>query len=183
MKYRFVGYAIVSQDGMLADATGTIPPSLIVMADQQFFMHGLDAAAVLVHGRNSAEQPTSPYRSRLITTRHIPATATITDRPNALLWNPDGASVEEALVDLGVDEGEIAIIGGTDIFGFFLPRYDVFHLTRVPNILLPGGRPVFPDVPSRTPEALLQDAGLTPGPTRSLDSERGVAVVSWQRPA
>ena len=58
--YRYIGYAIVSDDGMLADASGAIPPALIVKADQEFFMRGLDAAAALVLGRNSAEQPTSP---------------------------------------------------------------------------------------------------------------------------
>ena len=181
MPYRFIGYAIVSEDGMLADASGIIPPALVVKADQEFFMHGLDAAAALVHGRNSAEQPTSPHRCRLIATRHIAALATITDRPNALLWNPAGASVEEALRDLDIDHGDIAIIGGTDIFGLFLPRYHLFHLTRAPGVTLPGGRPVFPDVPARTPEELLQEAGLEPGPARILDQASGVSVVSWRR--
>ncbi len=47
MPYRFIGYAIVSDDGMLADATGIIPSSMVVKADQEFFMHGLDAAYAL----------------------------------------------------------------------------------------------------------------------------------------
>lgn len=181
MPYRFIGYAIVSDDGMLADATGIIPSSMVVKADQEFFMRGLDAASALVHGRNSAEQPTSPYRRRLIATRQIAATATIGDRPNALLWNPEGCSVEDALADLDVDEGDIAIIGGTDIFGLFLPRYELFHLTRAPNVTLPGGRPVFPDVPAQTPEALLGAAGLTPGPVQVLDPDRHIQVVEWRR--
>lgn len=183
MPYRFIGYAIVSDDGMLADASGIIPPSMVVKADQEFFMHGLDAAEALVHGRNSAEQPTSPDRFRLIATRQIEATATITDRPNALLWNPEGAPVEEALDDLGIEGGEIAIIGGTDIFGLFLPRYELFHLTRAPGVALPGGRPVFPQVPAQTPESLLEAAGLTPGPAHNLDQQSGVTVVTWHRPA
>ncbi len=163
MTYRFIGYAIVSEDGMLADASGAIPPALIVKADQDFFMRGLDAAAALIHGRNSAEQPTSPTRRRLIATRRIEALAPIPGQPDALHWNPQGASVEEALRRLGVASGEIAIIGGTDIFGLFLPRYDVFHLTLAKQAKLPGGRPVFPGVPERTPEALLAQAGLMPG--------------------
>lgn len=181
MSYRFIGYAIVSEDGMLADATGVIPPSMVVKADQEFFMRGLDAAAALVHGRNSAEQPTSPRRRRLIATRHIEATATITDQPNALLWNPEGASVEDALIQLGIDDGDIAIIGGTDIFGLFLPHYDLFHLTRAPDVALPDGRPVFPDVPSQTPEALLKAAGLIPGLPQTLDQNRNIQVVPWRR--
>ncbi|ARQ02096.1 dihydrofolate reductase family protein [Pseudorhodoplanes sinuspersici] len=181
MLYRFIGYAIVSEDGMLADIAGVIPPSLIVKADQEFFMRGLDAAAALVHGRNSAEQPTSPLRRRLIATRKIPATAPAGDNPNALLWNPQGVPVDDALNRLGVQGGDIAIIGGTDIFGAFLPRYDVFHLTRVPDVVLPSGRPVFPGVPAQSPETLLKTAGLAPGMAQSLDPERGITVVSWRR--
>lgn len=181
MPYRFIGYAIVSEDGMLADASGVIPPSLIVKADQEFFMRGLDAAAALVHGRNSAEQPTSLLRRRLIATRKVSATAPAGDNPNALLWNPQGVTVDAALGELGVRDGDIAIIGGTDIFGAFLPRYDAFHLTRVPDVMLPGGRPVFPDVPAQSPETLLKTAGLAPGLAQNLDPERGVTVVMWRR--
>jgi dihydrofolate reductase len=181
MSYRFIGYAIISEDGMLADASGAIPPSLIVKADQDFFMRGLDAAAALVHGRNSAEQPTSPVRRRLIATHGVATTETVSGQPHALRWNPQGVPVEAALAKLGVVAGDVAIIGGTDIFGLFLPRYAVFYLTRVPNIRLPGGRPVFPTVPSQTPEALLTAAGLSAGRTEMLDAKHNVSVVSWQR--
>lgn len=181
MTYRFIGYAIVSEDGMLADASCAIPPSLIVKADQDFFMRGLDAAAAVIHGRNSAEQPTAPTRKRLIATRKIEALAPISGEPNSLHWNPQGASAEEVLRRLGVASGEIAIIGGTDIFGLFLPRYDVFHLTRANRVRLPGGRPVFPGVPDQTPEALLAAAGLTSGERRPLDAARDVSVITWRR--
>jgi len=181
MPYRFVGYAIISEDGMLADAMGVIPPSLVVKADQDFFMRGLDDAAALVHGRNSAEQPTSPSRRRLIATRSIASLAPSPDQPNALLWNPNGIAIEDALAEFGIAAGDIAIIGGTDIFGAFLPRYDAFHLTRAPDVMLPGGRPVFPGIPATSPEALLQDAGLVTTGARRLDPQRGITVTSWQR--
>jgi dihydrofolate reductase len=89
--------------------------------------------------------------------------------------------VEQALERLAVADGDVAIIGGTDVFGLFLPRYDVFHLTRVPGVTLAGGRPVFPAVPAQTPEAVLTGAGLVAGPAELLDAERGVSVVSWER--
>lgn len=180
MTYRYIGYAIVSDDGMLADASGHIPPPLVVKADQEFFMRGLDASAALVHGRNSAEQPTSPTRRRLIATRKVEAIEKIAGQPNALYWNPKGASADEALHALGVASGDIAIIGGTDIFGLFLPRYRRFFLTRVPGVTLPGGRPVFPDVPARAPEAQLIAAGMSPGAPEILDRGRHVSVVEWQ---
>jgi dihydrofolate reductase len=181
MTYHFIGYAIVSEDGMLADASGRIPPALIVKADQEFFMRGLDAAAALVHGKNSAEQPTSPTRRRLIVTRSVATLARVAGEPHALHWNPQGASVEEALQALGVGSGDIAIIGGTDIFGPFLPRYDLFYLTRAPGVTLPGGRPVFPGGPRETPERLLAEAGMTPGTPEMLDPAREVSVVPWRR--
>ena len=49
-------YAIVSEDGMLADANGIVPPSLKIDADQRFFANGLDGVDIVVHGRNSQEQ-------------------------------------------------------------------------------------------------------------------------------
>jgi len=56
---------------MLADATGAMPPTLVIEADQRFLSEGLDCASVLVHGRNSHEnQPRSPQRRRLILLRH-----------------------------------------------------------------------------------------------------------------
>ena len=42
----------------------------------------------------------------------------------------------------------------------FLDRYDVFYLSRAPDVRLPGGRPVFPDVPARVPEEVLVSHGL-----------------------
>ena len=36
------GFAIVSEDGMLADSSGVMPPSLMFAADQRFFEAGLN---------------------------------------------------------------------------------------------------------------------------------------------
>lgn len=181
MALSIIGYAIVSEDGMLANETGATPPELVVEADQEFFMRGLDAAAAVVHGRNSFEQPKSPRRRRLIATRRVEALAPDPDNPNALFWNPAGASFEQAIGRLGVHDGAIAIIGGTDIFGLFLPRYRTFHLSRVEGTYLPRGRPVFPQVPVRTPEALLAEAGLQRASVRVLDALRGISVATWTR--
>ena len=147
MAYRIEGYAIISADGMLADAAGVIPPALIVPADQGFSRARLDASAAVVHGRNSAEQP-RVRRRRVIATRRVPCPRPRFRDTDAVLWNPAGASFEQALQRLGVAEGKMAIIGGTEIFGLFLPRYDAFHLSRVAGVRLPGGRPVFPQVPA-----------------------------------
>jgi dihydrofolate reductase len=179
---RIVGYAIVSTDGMIADAAGYMPPQIINKADQQFFAAGLDAAAVVVHGRHSQDQhPQSAQRLRLVATHRIPAIAPHPSNPRARLWNPDGASLEEACAALGVTDGTAAAIGGTEVFGLFLPRYHAFHLTRAEQASLPGGRPVFPGIPPQTPEQLLELHGLKPGPVEMLDSAARVTLCTWHR--
>ena len=83
---------------------------------------------------------------------------------------------------LGVERGVVGIIGGTDVFGMFLPiGYDAFHLSRAAHVSLPGGRPVFPRVPERTPEEILAGYGLRPGPVQVLDEKAGATLVTWRR--
>jgi hypothetical protein len=179
---RIEGYAIVSTDGMLANAAGVMPDALKFDADQRFFARGLDGVDAVAHGAHSHEQqPHSHLRRRLILTRKVPALAADLSNERALLWNPAGALFEEAWAALGVPDGSLAVIGGTEVFGMFLPRYDVFYLTRAPEVRLPGGRPVFPRVPQRTPEEVLADHGLKPDPPQVLDATRGVSVTGWRR--
>jgi hypothetical protein len=63
----------------------------------------------------------------------------------------------------------------------FLDRYDVFYLSRAPGVRLPGGRPVFPEVPERTPEEVLAGHGLADGRRQVLDPAKGLVVVGWER--
>jgi hypothetical protein len=72
------------------------------------------------------------------------------------------------------------LTGGTGVFGLFLDiGFDAFHLSRAGKVLLPGGRPVFPQVPARTPEQVLTEHGLRPGPVRVLDAEAQATLVTW----
>ena len=69
---RIEGYAIVSEDGMLANSAGVMPDSLKFKADQAFFERGLDGLDVIVHGRHSHEQQRhSDLRRRLILTHRV----------------------------------------------------------------------------------------------------------------
>jgi hypothetical protein len=91
---RIEGYAIVSEDGMLANAVGIMPDSLKFDADRRFFERGLDGIDAVVHGRHSHEQqPHSDRCRRLILTRQIPAIAADPTNDKALLWNRAGASL------------------------------------------------------------------------------------------
>jgi dihydrofolate reductase len=179
---RVEGYAIVSADGMIADAAGKMPDTIRNPADQSFLQAELDRAAMVVHGRHSHEGgPRSARRKRLIVTRGIVALSPDPSQPNTLLWNPAGATLEAAIKALGAGDGSIAIIGGTQVFGLFLPRYDAFHLTRAENARIPGGRPVFPEVgPNATPEDVLAGHGLRAGPQRAVDAGAGITLTTWQ---
>jgi dihydrofolate reductase len=180
---RIEGIAIVSEDGMIANAAGTMPDSLKFMADQRFFERELDGIDVVVHGRHSREkQPRSYLRRRLTVTRQVPAIAADPSNKNAMLWNPTGASFGQALAALGMlGSRRIGILGGTDVFAMFLDSYDVFHLSRATGVRLPGGRPVFPGVPAQTPEEVLAAHGLNEGQRQVLDPAKGLVVVSWHR--
>ena len=52
---------------------------------------------------------------------------------------------------------------------------------RAGRLVLPGGRPVFPEVPAKTPEQVLTGHGLKANPVRVLDTEKDVTLVSWRR--
>ena len=177
------GYAIVSEDGMLANANGVMPDAPKFEADKHYFERGLDRTDVVIHGRHSHEQqPHSPLRHRLIATRRIQALAPDPANDKAWFWNPAGASLEQALDALGLPEARLGIVGATDVFALFLDRYDVFHLSHAAGVFLPGGTPVFPTVPTQSPEEVLASHGLDRGRRRVLDQANGVTIRNWRRP-
>jgi hypothetical protein len=178
--FRIEGYAIISMDGMIADATGLMPNSLKIEADQRLYFEALDRAALIVNGRLSHEgQPNSEYRLRLILTRRVSSLAPDPDNPNARFWNPAGATFEEACAAVGCEGGTVAVVGGTDVFSLFLKiGYDDFYLSRAENVRLPGGVPCFAQGRfGLSPEGTLRDAGLKPGETLRLGDD--VTLVEW----
>lgn len=182
MALRIEGYAIVSADGMLADEHGVMPSCLLIDVDQEFLSDGLDQASLIVHGKNSHEQQVkSPYRKRLITTRAIAGLVAAGEYPSAWLWNPQSVSLEEASAELGVVNGTVAVLGGTEVYGMFLGQYDVFNLSRIESVRLPRGRAVFPDVPGVVPHDVLTKNGLIEVSNRILDPAHGVTLTVWHR--
>jgi len=179
---RIEGYVIVSADGMLANADRVMPSELKFEGDKKFFTAALDRADLIVHGRHSGEdQPNSARRRRIVVTRRIGALAPDPSNPKATLWNPTGASFEAACDFAGARSGTVAIIGGPDVFGMFMDRYDTFWLSQAPRVRLPGGEPCFPGVPERSPQDILAAHGLRAGEAQILDPANGVTVTPWQR--
>jgi hypothetical protein len=166
---------------MIADAAGVQPSGLRVPADQRFFHDSLAHVQAVAHGRFSHEGGKgAKQRKRLVLTRGIAGIAPHPKHALGVLWNPAGALLEQAWDALGLADGVLAVIGGTDTFGHFLTiGYDAFHLTRANRVRLPGGRPVFPQVPAVTPEEVLRRHGMIPGPEQILDAEADVRLVTW----
>jgi len=181
---RIEGYVIVSVDGMLANADRVMPSELKFEGDKKFFTAALDRADLIVHGRHSYEdQPNSPRRKRIVVSRSIGTIAPDPSNPKATLWNPAGASFEAACDFAGVRAGTVAIIGGPDVFGMFMDRYDTFWLSQAPRVRLHGGEPCFPGVPAHSPQDILAAHGLRAGEAKILDPANGVTVTPWRRGA
>ena len=179
---RIEGYVIVSSDGMLANAGNVMPDDLKFEGDKMFFTAALDRADLILHGRNSYEdQPNSPRRKRLILTRKVRSIAPDPSNPNAILWNPAGATFEAACEQTGTHTGTVAVIGGPTVFGMFMDRYDVFWLSQAPRVRLPDGEPCFPGVPTRSPQQVMAAHGLRAGQSQMLDPAAEVTVTPWQR--
>jgi hypothetical protein len=121
----------------------------------------------------------------LVLTRKIAAIAPDPLQTKCMLWNPAGASFDEACCALGQVAGTIAILGGPGVYNLFLNiGYDAFHLCRAGKVKLPGGVPIFSQVrDGRSPENLLMQHGLRPGPTQVLDEANALTLVSWTRKA
>jgi dihydrofolate reductase len=167
---------------MLANAAHVMPNELKIEGDKNFFAAALDRADLVVHGRHSGEdQPNSPKRTRMILTRKIPALAPDPENPKATLWNPAGASFEQAAKAAGVGSGTVGIIGGPDVFALFMDRYDTFWLSQAPKVKIPGGEGCFPGVPELTPQQILSSHGLKPGTPQLIDAAENVSVTPWRR--
>jgi dihydrofolate reductase len=178
---RIEGYAIVSREGMIAKSDGSFPEELRIPADQQFYQGSLERASAIANGRHSAEGgPKEKARKRLRITRQVHRIITDPDNPNIVLWNPGTASFDEAWQRLNVDDGILAVVGGTDVFALFLTiGFDAFFLTRT-QVSMPRGRPVFPGVGHGVaPDEPLTKHGLELKETRMLDPVSETVVQEW----
>lgn len=179
---RVEGYVIVSADGCLTDAHQRQPEALRFKADHRFLIEALRRAALVVHGRNSGDNdPGSVKRRRVIVTRKVAGVARDPNLANAVLWNPEGAPFADAAALAGVTDGNIAVIGGQQVYALFLDRYDTFWLSQAHRVTLPGGSGCFPGVPQSSPQEVLAAHGLKAGDVKILDAAHDVRVTPWRR--
>jgi dihydrofolate reductase len=175
---RFEGHAIVSADGMMSDRSGEMPPWMRNDADSRHFQAALSASTVVVLGRLGHRRHPNTGRNRLVFTSTVAALAADADDARAVLFNPAGASLAEALMRFGMLQGTVVVTGGTRVFDAFLPLYDAFDLAEVHGKALPHGRPCFV---AGHPRAVLAAAGLCPTSFRLIDPAASVSLTRWTR--
>jgi hypothetical protein len=173
------GHAIVSADGMIAEADGGMPSGLRNEADWGAFQTALDRSALVVLGRLGHARHPNPGRHRLVLTRSVARLARDPGDPLATLWNPKGAAFVDVLAELDIATGTIAVTGGTGVFDHFLTRFDRFVLAEVHGLVLPGGTPCFS---AGHPRAVLAGVGLHPGLAECIDPAAAVSATLWERP-
>jgi hypothetical protein len=174
------GYALVSSNDRIADASGAMPDALRNDADWAYFQAELDLAEWVALGRLSHEAaPNARRRRRLIVSRSARG---LEERADGWWWRPQAVAFAEVVEKLMPQGGRLATPGGQGVFELFLALgYTAFHLARAEGVTLPGGRGIFADVESA--DATLRRAGLAPGPTRWLDEPALVSLTVYARAA
>jgi hypothetical protein len=175
------GYAIVSDDDRIADASGRTPAELRNDADWTYFQNQLDQSALTVLGRiGHLENPNPNRRRRLIVSSSVTA---LEQRDEGWWWNPAGLDWVDAIKTVLPQGGRVAVPGGRRVFDLFLAiGYDVFHLTRAEGVRVPGGIPVFSACgPANSAESVLARTGLLPGERMVIDHAGPVSLTLWSR--
>jgi dihydrofolate reductase len=175
------GYAIVSDNDRIADATGRTPDVLRNDADWAYFQAELNRCDVTVLGRLGHEANPNPRnRMRMVLSS---SSRGIERRVDGWWWNPQMLPWSAAIRTVLPHGGRVAVPGGRQVFDLFLEiGYDAFHLTRAEGIIVPDGIPLFSQCDAgKSAEAVLAGAGLKPGARRVIDPAGPVSLVVWRR--
>ena len=177
---RLHGYAIISDDGCIADANGRFPAMLRNQADWDYFQTQLDRADLTLLGRRSHDaSPNLKRRRRMIMSRSV---ARLERREDGIWWNPKGVTLEMALAEVMPSSFEVAVPGGQAVFEHIgAARFSVFHLARAVGRRLPGGRGLF----GACEQGVAADkilSGLVGDASIWLDERSRVSLTVWRRP-
>ncbi|MBJ6127145.1 hypothetical protein [Microvirga splendida] len=174
------GYAIVSDNDCIADASGRTPDILRNEGDWAYFQAELNKSAVTVLGRLGHEANPNPRgRLRIVLSS---SSSGLERRSDGWWWNPGRLSWDEAIRTVLPEGGRVAVPGGRRVFDLFLAiGYDAFHLTRAEGSHVPDGVPIFSACRSgRSAEDILSERGLASGERRLLDPAGNVSLTIWR---
>lgn len=179
-RIRVHGYAIVSADDRITDASGATPAALRNDADWAYFQRGLDGADLVVLGRLGHEaNPNRHNRRRLVLSSRVDALA---EREGAWWWNPAGLAWDEVCARLLPHGGDVAVPGGRRVFDLFLTLgYEAFHLSRAEGVTVGEGDCLFTAcVGGLAADSVLRRNGLEPDPASVLDPEGPVTLTIYR---
>jgi len=179
-KVEIHGYAIVSDNDCIADASGQTPVVLRNDADWAYFQAELNKSAVTVLGRLGHEANPNPKgRLRMILSS---SSTGLERRADGWWWNPERQPWTEAIRTVLPDGGRVAVPGGRQVFDLFLRiGYDSFHLTRAEGTFIPNGVTVFSSCDDNTrAETILSAHGLNPDLGQVLDPKGPVSLTIWR---
>jgi hypothetical protein len=179
-KVEIHGYAIVSDNDCIADASGRTPEVLRNDADWAYFQAELNKSAVTVLGRAGHEANPNPKgRLRMILSS---SSTGLERRAGGWWWNPEDLPWAEAIRVVLPQGGRVAVPGGRRVFDLFLAvGYEAFHLTRTEGTFVSNGVPVFSGCNGDTrAEAVLSAHGLSPRSRRILDPKGPVSLTIWR---
>ena len=128
--FPIVGHAIVSADGMIADAAGLMLSPLRNEADFSLFQKALDEAAVVVVGRMGHERHPNPGRRRLVFTGSVASYAEDPGDRLAALYNPAGMELAQALQRMriaGVFRDKFLVVLDQRCHGIRVHGESLFH--------------------------------------------------------
>ena len=165
---------MVSADGRIADRNRQMPAVLRNDKDWVRFQAALDRAKLTVLGRLGHEAHPNPGRGRLVVTSRGEGL-----EPREELgtrWYPAGMDCRVVAAELGIADGVVAVVGGQQVFDYFLRRFTQFDLVTVDGALLPDGVPCFS---GGWPDEVLAQAGLHVAERELLDP--GVRLEVWRR--
>lgn len=176
------GYAIVSDDDMIADRGGHVPDGLRNDVAAAHFQAEFDRAGVLILGRASHEASPNPrHRRRLIVSSRARG---LEQRPDGWWWDPGSRSLPEVLERVVPGGGRVAVSGGQRVFDMVLGGvgFNTFHIARAIGVSIPGGRPMFGAAGrGEVLESVLKGAGMRPGSTVTIDPRVPVELTLWRR--
>ncbi len=174
------GYAIVSDDDMIAAADGLVPAIMRNATDWELYQRSQANSALVVFARHSHElEPNTRGDLRLIVSR---SGSGLERREDGWWWDPNRISWARVVETILPQGGEIAAGGGQGVFDLFLEiGYTAFHLTRAHGVKLPGGRPIFTACTAGPhAEQVLEEAGLEFAEFLPLDPAQGVDMQIWR---
>ena len=175
------GYAIVSDDDMIADDTDQVPASLRNPVDWEQYQAAQARSALVVFARVSHQnEPNTRGDRRLVVTRSV---AGLEQRRRRLVVESGGGALGRSRRQAAAEGGEVAACGGQGVFDLFLGAYHVFHLARARGVTLRGGRKIFSACEAgETAEAVLQRHGMRHAERIELDAVQKVEMNLWRKP-